>query len=347
MNMETLASCPACGSTALDEIWPYNDLRYLGRGGDADAARSDFVLCRRCGLMFAGRRQVIEVFAEYYTRFAEWESRSYAVYPPPDTFVRGKVAAAAEIGHVLAKHGLLRPGMRVLHIRADGGALMAHLRDEYGVSEIYGLDIFETNRRFACEHYGLPNVAPLAHGEFAVPFGAVCFDLIISNHLLTHACRPRDAFAVLRQRLTSDGVIVLYNEQDHGLGFRDGAPFLRDGINNFHKQLFTEDSLLTFLRLAGAAGEVVGHRNWSPLVIARPAPPLSPSELPARDFTRQLQASRSWASRHERRWRWNVARRLRHKYRLVDVTLRGLRRIERRVAAMRRPRGAGGRPPGG
>lgn len=345
--METLGACPACGSVALDEIWPYNDLRYLGHGGDAEAARSDFVLCRRCGLMFAARRQVMEAFAEYYTRFAEWESRTYAVYPPPETFVRGKAAAAAEIVPVLAKHGLLRSDMRVLHIRADGGALMAHLRDEYGVNDIYGLDIFETNRRFAREHYGLANVAPLAYGDFAVPFPSVRFDLVISNHLLTHACRPRDAFAVLRRCLSSDGVILLYNEQDHALGFATGAPFLRDGINNFHKQLFSEDTLLTFLRLAGASGEVIEHRNWSPVVVARAATPRSVSELPSRDFTPQLQASRSWATRHERRWRWNVARRLRRKYRLVDVALRGIRRIERRVAALRRLRSPGDSVRGG
>ena len=331
MRLETHRSCVACGGAALEALCPYNDLRYLGRGGDAELARSDFVLCRRCGLMFAGRRQAIEEFAEYYTRFAEWESRTYAVYPPPEAFIRGKAAAAIDIARVLTKQGLLQPGRRVLHIRADGGALMAHLRDDHGVTDVYGLDVFDSNRRFAAEHYHLQNVAPLAYGDFGIPFEPVTFDLIISNHLLMHACRPREAFATLRQRLSPGGAIFLYNEYDHARAFVERAPFLRDGINNFHKQLFSADTLLTFLRLAGAEGQIVENRHGGPLVVARPAAPVPPSALPARDFTRQVEMVRSWAATHERRWRWNLPRRLRRKYRVVDVVLRAVRRGERRL----------------
>jgi SAM-dependent methyltransferase len=331
MRMETLASCPGCGGAALEEICPYNDLRYLRRGDDADLARSDFVLCRRCGLMFARRRQVIEAFAEYYARFAEWESRTYAVYPPPEGFIRGKTVAALEIARVLAKLDLLRSSGPVLHIRADGGALMAHLRDDYGVSNVYGLDVFDSNRRFAAERYGLGNVAPLAYGEFRIPFESVRFHLIVSNHLLTHAGRPRDAFAVLRQHLSPGGAIFLYNEQDHAVAFTERASFLRDGINNFHKQLFSADTLLTFLRLSGVEGQIVEYRNGSPLVVARPAAPMLPSELPVKDFRPELEVARSWARAHERRWRWNLAQRLRRKYRFVDVVLAAVRRTERRL----------------
>jgi SAM-dependent methyltransferase len=332
MRMETLAACPACGGAALEELCPYNDLRYLLRGGGSrDLARSDFVLCRRCGLMFARRRQTPAAFPEYYTRFAEWESRAYAVYPPPEAFIRGKVSAAVEIGRILAKLDLLRPGGRVLHVRADGGALMAHVRDHYGVTDIYGLDLFESNRRFAAAQYHLQNVAPLAYGDFRIPFESVTFDLIISNHLLMHACRPRDAFATLRQRLTPGGAIFLYNEYDHARAFVERAPFLRDGINNFHKQLFSADTLLTFLRLSGAEGQIVEKRNGSPLVVARPAAPMTVSTLPASDFTRQVDMVRSWAAAYERRWRWNLPRRLRRRYRVVDVVLAAVRRTERRL----------------
>jgi SAM-dependent methyltransferase len=331
MRMERLVACPGCGSDALQAVFPYNDLRYLERRVDPDFARSDFVICRGCGLMFASRRQAAEDFGEYYTRFAEWESRTYAVYPPPAKFIHGKAQAAVEITRALVEQALLHPGGRVLHIRADGGALLARLRDHHGVTDVYGLDVFDTNRRFARERYRLQNVEPLIYGDFAIPFGSVSFDLIVSNHLLTHACRPRDALMALRDRLRPGGAVFLYNEQDHMLAFTRGASFLRDGINNFHKQLFTEETLLALLRLSGAKGNVVGHRNTSPLVVARRAAPLAAPELPPNHYAPYFDAFRAWAEAHEHRWQRQHAQRLWRKNSILGVLRGALRRAERRL----------------
>ncbi len=330
MRMESLTSCPGCEGEDIVAVFPYNDLRYLGHDVDPDLAVSDFHLCRSCGLMYARRRQAAADFASYYERFAEWENRSYAVYPPPEKFIQGKKDAAVEITQVLAEQGLLRPDARVLHVRADGGALLAHLRDAHGVQAVYGLDVFETNRRFARDHFRLPEVEPLAYGEFRIPFGSTRFDLIVANHLLTHACRPRQAMAVLRERLSPEGALFLYNEQDHLLGFGRGASFLRDGINNFHKQVLYESSLLTLLRLGGFSGTVVGQRNTSPLVVARPAAPMARTDLPRADFTPQLEAFRTWSQAHEQRWEPRLQKMEKQRMR-QKTALGALARVFRRI----------------
>ena len=298
IRMEQLDQCPACAGERLQEIYPPNDLRDRP-GVDEDMKRSDFTICHDCGLIFARWRQTPESFPEYYRLFAELEHRTYAVFPPPASYLKGKSTAAAEIAQLLGEQDLIRPDARILHVRADGGFLMAHLRDNFGVREIYGLDLFESNIRLAREQLKLEHVEPLNLGLVSIPFPEVRFDVIILNHFVTHAARPVAALQTVREQLGDGGRLFVYNDYDHMLGFQRGADFLPQGINNFHKQLTSKQSLLNVLALAGFDGQSVGMRQHCPLVLAAPAAPKAIGDLTSVDVAADIATFESWIEVHE------------------------------------------------
>jgi 2-polyprenyl-3-methyl-5-hydroxy-6-metoxy-1,4-benzoquinol methylase len=297
--MIELAECPGCAGRAFREVYAYNDLVYRPERAARAIATSAFSACSVCGLFFARHRQDRDSVAEFYTKFAEFENRHYAVYPPPANYIRGKDKRAVQICAVLAQRGLLRSGLAVLHVRCDGGTLLARLRDGWNVSGLYGLDYFDSNIRYATEVLNIAQVAKL-DGRCLIPFGRR-FDLIISNHMLTHALEPRSFLATLWELVKPDGVVFFYNENDHELLLDTKRELLAGGINAFHKQLFTELSLANVLRRAGFAFDAIQRRGaWlevltTPTLTGAATPKGEPGEI-----ARLHAMFVAWAKRHER-----------------------------------------------
>lgn len=248
--MVELQRCPACGADTLDAIALPSNLQ--GQDGELAARWGDsaFRLCRRCELLFAGRRQGPDEAEEYYECFMKLERRDYAVYPPPQLFVENQLAYARDEMEHLHAAGVIRPRMRALHVRCECGAHLRHLRDRFGVEQLYGLDHFDSNIRFAQQDFGLRHVAPLHPLKLTLPFECREFDLILANHQLTHALDPASLMRQLIDLLAPDGVLVLHGEIDHEQWFRKyGNP--HDGIITFHKQILTKNSLLNLCRSFG------------------------------------------------------------------------------------------------
>jgi SAM-dependent methyltransferase len=244
---------------------------------------------------------------------------------------------------MLQERQLLRPDLNVLHLRCDGGTLLARLREDWGVSGLFGLDYFDSNIRYATEVLQLEHIARLDAGRCLMPF-APRFDLIISNHMLTHALDPRRFLATLREQLKPEGVVFFYNEVDHEALMAPDSGFLAGGINAFHKQLLTRVSLAHLLRAAGFRFDAVrGQGSWLE-VLTSPGASSSPAPPPDADEIRRLHAMfAAWAREHERRRTTRRARRAmaawmgKKRYERLAAAYRALRRLPRLVTT--RPRG--------
>lgn len=331
MRMIQLPDCPACSDTKIREIYPYNDLVYRSEPEARAIDTSCFCACDTCGLFFARRRQHLDSVTEFYAHFAQFENRHYAVYPPADNYVRGKEKTATRICMLLEERGLLKQDLEVLHARCDCGTLLAMLRERYGVSRLFGLDYFDSNIRYAGEVLSLPNIAKLDAGRFVDAFDRR-FDLIVSNHMITHALEPLRFCATVRGLLKPGGVVFFYNEPDHETLMAKESQQLDWGINAFHKQLLTRLSLGGILRRAGFQFDAVCTQGPWLEALARPAPvPVAAVDADAAEVARLTATFMAWARRHERLRR---ARRLRS----LVATWSGAKRLKRALTGRGAPR---------
>jgi SAM-dependent methyltransferase len=282
-HQHELDRCPCCFSPELEFLFDANDLS-TRLFVDRRLKRGRYSLCRHCGTVFSARRPLPEVVTDYYNLFPELENKDHQSYPPISRNSKGKVATADDIFRQLEARQLLKPDAAILHIRCDAGALLTRLRDHLPEATLHGLDYFETNLRYITEQ-GFAEVARQDPAALELPFGT-SYDLIISNHLFTHALDPRGDMAKLRSALEPGGTILIYNEVDHQLLLDPASElYTRLDVVNYHKQLFVPETFESFLQNAGFAFESLGHRRFTfgylatPAETAAPAPAASPAFL--------------------------------------------------------------------
>jgi SAM-dependent methyltransferase len=151
--------------------------------------------------------------------------------------------------HVEILGSLLRlRAPRVLEIRSRLGSIAAMLQRLYG-AECAVMTLFE-NQRFLIEQvYGFPASCPIDFDAFRIPFEGT-FDLIISNHMVTHAVRPRELLATVRARLSPGGHLYVYQEPMEG-EFLERGKSMFNTLNPFHLQTFNEASAVRALEANG------------------------------------------------------------------------------------------------
>jgi SAM-dependent methyltransferase len=139
-------------------------------------------------------------------------------------------------------------GPRVLEIRSRLGSICAMLQRLYGAS-CAAMTLFENQRFLIEEVYGIPASCPIDFDAFSIPFEGR-FDVIISNHMLTHAVRPKEFLATVRERLTPGGHLYLYQEPMEG-EFLDRGKSMFNTLNPFHLQTFNQPSAVRALEANG------------------------------------------------------------------------------------------------
>ncbi|WP_455234005.1 class I SAM-dependent methyltransferase [Thiogranum longum] len=309
--MKTLDRCPACDSGELIPIDFPTDLKdhEVREFGSVVIKDSGFALCARCQLLFARNRQDRSDAVGYYDAFSKLEKREYAVYPPPREFLDAQNRLSDYLFQLLGSEaGVLEGKQSVLNIRSECGMHLARLRDDYGFKELYGLDHFESNIRYAKENLGLVNMGLLHPFELEIPFDRKQFDLILCNHLVTHAFEPMSLLAHLRQLLSEDGAVVLYNEIDHMPRFYEGSLY-KKGVVNFHKQLLTEPSLHNMCLLGGFQPKMLACNpekiRWasnrgSMVFLLRKGEAIAPDALPPFDRKPVLDAIAEGRAKYDR-----------------------------------------------
>ncbi|NJM31512.1 MAG: class I SAM-dependent methyltransferase [Rhizobiales bacterium] len=305
--------CVACGSKELRPAFAREDQRHtslarlsgeLPEGVDP-AFLSTFTkigwrICEHCGVIFAGNRPPAHGCESWYLpMFKLSEERGYDVSPLPESYVRGKAAGGAVLYGVLKERGLIARGARILHIRCATGELLRLAKENDG-ADVWGFDFFPSCVAHANEALGEDRVKLLEGPNPRISDCGVKFDLIVSNHMITHAHDPKLLALDLRGSLADGGALVTCNEPDHAKTLKSFRSYRR-GINFFHKQLFSEETFVSSMRrwgyelerIAGTGGRARKLEKYM-MFICRKS---EPTHGPAGSAAKSAGLLRSWERR--------------------------------------------------
>ncbi len=299
----TLDACAVCGDPARTIVNEWNKLAVLQRAPDAGSERYDYAVCHACGVLYATRRPTGERFRYLLTHFGEVTGKAGGgraiqnpllnPYPLTDED-RATLERLASRGVFVSDHlglrkkdyldGLMRDRFensvhvdllatlappvrgRVLEVRPRTGAIADALRRLFQ-ADVSVLPIWESQQFLLKAVYGLNAPALVDFDRFEAP-GDEPYDLIVCNHMLTHAVRPAEFFRTLRTRLRPGGHLYLYNEPDDA-EFLSGPQSMIVTLNPLHMQAFDQASLRRALASAGFDVVFMKRRNLNHLCLAR------------------------------------------------------------------------------
>lgn len=282
----TFDRCPVCDGAGGTRVSRYNRFILFDEAPDAVAAVYHYTLCHTCGIVYAARRPagerhrwLLDRFEESLGRATPGTTRAGKVAIASTALTddtREQLRLRASHGVFVSEHsGLSRkdylPALandrlaasqhaeiigsllpldapRVLEIRSKLGSLSAILTRLYRAS-CSVMTIFENQRFLAEEVYGLPAAWPIDFDQFSIPFEGT-FDLIVSNHMLTHAVHPRAFLDTVRSRLAPGGHLYLYQEPLE-TEFLERGKSMFNTLNPFHLQTFNAPSLVRALEASG------------------------------------------------------------------------------------------------
>lgn len=335
--MELLNRCPCCGGhellAPLPPDAPYDNgleswvrsgrIKRFGDYPASDFARVEWRVCGHCALIFCLKRPALANSESWYGElFRAVERREYAVSPLPEIYLTNQQSFAREFVGLLKAHNVLDGVKSALHLRCNAGYILNGVRSVAPGCEVYGIEYFDAPAEHARAMLGADAVSVIRMPEPRNPFARRTFDLILAEHFMIHAHDPAGFLDYLAELLNSGGKLVVFNEQDHGKTLQSGIHYRR-GINFFHKQLFTRDTLQGFLQSRGFGVVELPHpagRKWavsnnSVLFVCRRGQAVP---MPAGDVAGAMSLMRNWWTQHRRRTRfgWFTAPLSRLKHRL-------------------------------
>jgi SAM-dependent methyltransferase len=297
----TLDACPCCGCGEFTEVSEFNRFLTSEQAPDACASRYHYSLCHRCGVVFARTRPIGPRFRTLLDRFEDTlgragkqgagldllgsrrltpeeaarlrEAAGRGVFASADgpglpTVLRDRLAVSAHVEILSSLLTLSAP--RVLELRPRFGAIGAAIRRLFG-GETFALPLFEVQQLIVREVYGTRADARLDYDQFTIPYEGA-FDLVVANHMVTHAVRPAEMLAAIRARLAPGGHLYLYNEPDEADFLESGKSMFKT-LNPFHLQTFDLPSLLRALQNTGFRAVFSTHYQGNCVVLAEVADP--------------------------------------------------------------------------
>lgn len=327
-RIEVLEACPVCGCAEQSRAGLYNKFITLPHPPDDRAYRYDYRLCHDCGVVSARRRPagpryswLIEHFEETLGRADFGERRngkaalaSYALTDADRDDLRERAARGVFVSdhagisrkefipalmadrlansvHVELLASLLQLQQpRVLEVRSRNGSISAALQRMFGAAP-HAMALFESQQFLIGEVYGIPATRGIDYDQFSIPFDGT-FDLIIGNHVFTHAVHPRAMLRTLHDRLTDGGHLYLFNELDEAQFLKHGKSMF-NSLNAFHMQTSDAPSLLRGLEANGFAVKFMTVYGGSHICLAQKREPSdSWTRMAKRSRDRRLQAYR-------------------------------------------------------
>lgn len=320
-----LSACPVCGETSATLVSEYNRFLVADAAPDESSKVYNYSLCHGCGIVYAARRPVGRRYRELLAGFHENLGRIGRPSPwlNPGTLSddeRQHIRTLAKPGALVSEHtgtsdkawipGALSDRLatsqhvvllsslltlhkpRVLEVRSRSGAVLDSLRRIWGAS-VFALPIFESQQEVVRALYGIPADALIDFEHFRIPYDGP-FDLVISNHMLTHSVKPGDYLDSVSAALAPGGHLYLYNEMDEA-EYLGETRSMFNAFNPFHLQVFSPMSLTRALEARGFEVVFLGHSDRIHLTcLARKTgvvtSPMPKSELKKR--TRQYAAAR-------------------------------------------------------
>jgi len=289
----SLEACPLCGDTRKTIVNEWNKLVTMAKAPDSESARYDYAICHACGVGYATRRPFGERYRFLLANFgevtnkhdgaAEFTNPLLNPYPLTDTD-REVLARRAARGVFVSEHlglrsaeyleGLLKDRLensphldligalvaprkpRVLEIRPRTGMISEGLRRLFD-ADVHAMPIWESQQFLLKQVYGIDSFGLIDYDNFVIADDGP-FDLIVCNHMLTHAVRPERFFSEVRRTLKPGGHVYFYNEPDDA-EFLSHNQSMIAALNPLHMQTF---DLNSFVRCLAANGlEVLFHRR--------------------------------------------------------------------------------------
>jgi SAM-dependent methyltransferase len=322
-----VAACPVCSGTARTLVNPWNKLILIARAPDQTSARYDYSLCHSCGVLYATRRPVGSRYHFLLAHFGEVVAKKGArgsgeitnrlLNPYPlDDADRAELRRLASHGVFVSDHlgltgkqylapllrdrlensihtdiigSLIEPrGARVVEVRSRAGTILDGLRRAWG-AEVYAMPIWESQQFLLRELFGIETSPLIDFEHFTIPFDGA-FDLIVCNHMFTHALHPQDFFGELRRKLKPGGHVYLYHEPDDA-EFLAGNQSMFATLNALHMQAFDQASMVRALAANGFDTVFIKGRNLRHLVLARLASsPPAMTPMSDRDRKRRIES---------------------------------------------------------
>ena len=311
--MYSLTHCPACNSNSIDPVFPGlrgdNTLfRLLGKtlpfalsGFNLKRhATSEWSSCGHCALLFARNRPKPDGLADWYPKlFQISEERNYNQSELPVSYLEGKAQSAQLLLDNLNSHNVLSGARNLIQFRTGPGHLLALAKQQMPTLEVFGLEYFEHPAAYARKLIGNERIQIIDLPEPKHGFDVGKFDVVISNHFLTHAHDPKALMTYYKSILASEGKLLLFNELDHDLSLRSMTAYRR-GLNFFHKQLFTRHSLIAFVESCGFDVKDISKNNKGkmPKYITLLCTHSSAKPIPSADVNAARKLLRSWRRKH-------------------------------------------------
>lgn len=305
-SIVVLNACPVCGTRENTQVSEYNKLLLLKSGVDEDASVYNYALCHGCGVVHARRRPVgaryrylLERFEITLGRAQSDESQGHNPVLSSATLgaeehqaLRQRIARGVFVSEHLGLSrreylpALLQDRMsnsvhvellgsllplqkpRVLELRPRLGSIGAALKRLYG-AEVLGMPLFDGQQFLMEETYGITATHRVDYDSFGIPYDGQ-FDLVLANHMFTHAVRPREFFTTIHERLSPGGHLYLYNEPDER-DFLDDGKSMINSLNAFHLQTFNGPSLARSLEATGFETVFMTHHHGNLIALGRKA----------------------------------------------------------------------------
>jgi len=317
-DWQDVRACPICAHGGATLVCEYNRFLLADTAPDAAAKIYNYSLCHGCGIVYAARRPVGRRYRELLTGFHENLGRvgTPSVWLNPGTLTeadRGHLRRRAQRGALVSEHEGVSPGEwlpgafgdrllvaqhveligslltlqkpRVLEIRSRTGAILDALRRLYGAS-VYALPMFESQQEIVRGLYGIPADALIDFERLHIPYEGP-FDLVVSNHMLTHSITPGDFLDRVWESLAPGGHLYLYNEMDE-VEYLSDRKSMFQAMNPFHMQLLSPPSLVRALGARGFDVKFLAHSDRIHIVcLARKTTP-APAAMPEAERKRRL-----------------------------------------------------------
>jgi SAM-dependent methyltransferase len=300
-----LDACPVCGGTERTLVNPWNKFILIPKAPDQASAQYDYSVCHACGVLYATRRPIGSRYHFLLAHFGEVVAKrgsrgsgeitnrllnpyplsaedrdelkrlsAHGVFVSDHLGLTGKQYLAPLLRdrmensiHTDIIGSLIEPrGARVVEVRSRAGTILDGLRRAWGAT-VFAMPIWESQQFLLRELFGITTSSMIDFEHFAIPFEGE-FDLIVCNHMFTHALRPRDFFGELRRKLKPGGHIYLYHEPDD-VEFLAGNQSMFATLNPLHMQAFDSASLVRGLAANGFETVFIKGRNLHHLVPAR------------------------------------------------------------------------------
>jgi len=277
-TITSISACPFCGSAERTLVCEYNKFALLPTPPDEKASRYDYSVCHHCGVLYAtlrpsgpryrwlfehfeatigrrtttGRQSARKLITSAFDlsesdREELREAIRSGVFVSDHLSLSRKTYIPALMAERLsgAKHvellgSLLNlQGKTVLEIRTLTGSISAALVRLYDV-RAHAMALFEHQRFVIEQTYQIP-AWPLDYDDLRLADVGQC-DLIIGNHILTHAVKPGAFLEAAHRLLAPGGHLYLYNENDEAEFLVNGKSMFNT-MNAFHLQTFDGSSL--------------------------------------------------------------------------------------------------------